>query len=301
MAFHPGTGLVYIPSQEMPYPFHVDPDFDLVPGAFNTGEDFAAMARSLEGYERALRFCEPTHLTAWDPVAGHPVWRVAHRSEIQGGALATAGNLVFKSSGDGELAAFRATDGERLWAAEVGIAVMAPPVTYAVGGVQYVAVMVGAGGSAGMNFATLDYANAGYAIAWRLDGEARLPAVAPREVPAPSEAPFAPDPEAARRGHALYHRHCFRCHGVGTKSGGLLPDLRRSPPEVHAQWEAIVLSGTRADRGMASFADVLGREDVRDIHAYVVTEALREPGLVPRVAAWLAERGLCVPGAWIAD
>lgn len=127
MSFHPGTGLVYIPSQEMPYPLHPDADFRWRPGAFNTSEDFAAMARELDGFERALRFCDPTHLTAWDPVAAKPVWRVAHRSEVNGGVLSTAGNLVFKGSGDGVLAAYRATDGEPLFSADLGIGIMAPP------------------------------------------------------------------------------------------------------------------------------------------------------------------------------
>ena len=43
------------------------------------------------------------------------------------------------------------------------------------------------------------------------------------------------------------------------------------------------------------------REDARDIQAYVMAQALREPTLVERAAEWLTSRGVCVPGAWLAD
>jgi quinohemoprotein ethanol dehydrogenase len=67
-----------------------------------------------------------------------------------GGVLATGGNVVFQGRADGVLAAYRATDGQQLWAFEAGTGIMAPPVTYAVDGVQYVSVMAGWGGFAGL-------------------------------------------------------------------------------------------------------------------------------------------------------
>jgi quinohemoprotein ethanol dehydrogenase len=107
-------------------------------------------------------------------------------------------------------------------------------------------------------------------------------------------------PEHVARGQDLYARHCMRCHGIGTKSGGLLPDLRHSTRETHDQWRDIVLAGTRADRGMASFADLLSPEDADAIHAYVVSQALRQPTLLERTAHRLS-RHLCVPGRWVVD
>ena len=57
--------------------------------------------------------------------------------------LATAGNLVLQGRADGMLAAYRATDGQRLWEFDAGTGIMAPPVTYLVDGVQFVSIMVG--------------------------------------------------------------------------------------------------------------------------------------------------------------
>ena len=119
---------------------------------------------------------------------------------MNGGALATAGNLVFHGSGDGALAAYRANDGVKLWEAVIGIAVMAPPISYRVNGEQYVAVSVGMGGSAGLNMTEFDYQNAGYVIAWKLGGKASLPAVEKRPAGVVQVEPTSASPGAHRRG-----------------------------------------------------------------------------------------------------
>ncbi|MFI5320623.1 MAG: PQQ-dependent dehydrogenase, methanol/ethanol family, partial [Myxococcota bacterium] len=130
MAYSPQTRLVYIPAYALAYPFHQDPHFKQTPLRFNTGEDFPAMQRAIDGFERSLRLCAPTRLTAWDPVKRERVWRVEHTGEMHGGVLATAGNLVFHGTGsDATLAAYRATDGELLWEAVAPTAVMAAPIS----------------------------------------------------------------------------------------------------------------------------------------------------------------------------
>ena len=88
---------------------------------------------------------------------------------------------------------------------------------------------------------------------------------------------------------------------MGTKSGGLLPDLRLATRDTHARWNDIVLGGIRADRGMASFADVLDPGAAAAIQAYVLAQAHREPSWLESAAAWLSERGACVPARWLAD
>lgn len=60
-----------------------------------------------------------------------------------GGVLATAGGLVFTGEGNGYLNAFDADSGELLWQFQCGAGVNVPPVTYAVNGVQYLAVAAG--------------------------------------------------------------------------------------------------------------------------------------------------------------
>jgi len=74
---------------------------------------------------------------------GAIVWQVRTDEPLIGGVLATAGGLVFSGAGGGRLAAFDSASGERLWEARCEAGVNAPPVTYAVGGRQYVAVAAG--------------------------------------------------------------------------------------------------------------------------------------------------------------
>jgi glucose dehydrogenase len=57
--------------------------------------------------------------------------------------LATAGGLVFSGVGRGLFAAFAAGSGRRLWSYRCEAGVNAPPITYRIGGRQYVAVAVG--------------------------------------------------------------------------------------------------------------------------------------------------------------
>jgi glucose dehydrogenase len=83
-------------------------------------------------------------LTAVDLAAGGRLrWQVRTDEPLVGGVLATAGGLVFTGAGQGELAAFHAGSGRRLWSYRCDAGVNAPPITYAVGGRQYVAVAVG--------------------------------------------------------------------------------------------------------------------------------------------------------------
>jgi len=44
-------------------------------------------------------------------------------------------------------------------------------------------------------------------------------------------------------------------------------------PQVHAEFDDIVLKGTRSAKGMQSFADVVSKQDAENIHAYLVARA----------------------------
>jgi glucose dehydrogenase len=81
---------------------------------------------------------------------GAIAWTAMTPQPLIGGALATAGNLVFMGEGDGDFDAFDATTGKKLWHYNLGAGVNAPPITYTVNGTQYIAV------AAGGNF-QLDY------------------------------------------------------------------------------------------------------------------------------------------------
>ena len=84
-------------------------------------------------------------LLAWDPVEQREAWRAPQPGSHNGGLLSTSGNLVFQGNADSEFVAYRATDGERLWTTDVQTGVIAPPVTYAIDGKQYIAIVAGWG------------------------------------------------------------------------------------------------------------------------------------------------------------
>jgi mono/diheme cytochrome c family protein len=69
---------------------------------------------------------------------------------------------------------------------------------------------------------------------------------------------------------------------------------------VHERWNDIVLGGTRAAKGMASFADQLDSDGARAIHAYVISRATHEPGWLERFGSWFGEHA-CVPVSWVVD
>ena len=92
---------------------------------------------------------EPTNephwglLSAIDLKTGQIRWQHKTPDVLLGGVLATAGGLVFSGEGNGELDAFDAASGKLLWHFKSDAGVNAPPITYELDGVQYVAVAAG--------------------------------------------------------------------------------------------------------------------------------------------------------------
>jgi quinohemoprotein ethanol dehydrogenase len=86
------------------------------------------------------------YLLAWDPVNQKEVWRANYLGPWNGGVLTTAGNLVVQGNAVGELGAYRADTGQKLWWTSTQSPVIAAPVSYAVDGEQYIAVLAGWGG-----------------------------------------------------------------------------------------------------------------------------------------------------------
>ena len=85
-------------------------------------------------------------LQAWDLDEEELVWQVDFPDLNWGSVLTTAGDLVFQGgSPDRYFRAFDARTGEELWNQRLSSGVMGVPVTYAIDGVQYVAVQSGWG------------------------------------------------------------------------------------------------------------------------------------------------------------
>ena len=75
------------------------------------------------------------------------VWIDRQRAPTSSGVLATAGGLVFAGYLDRVFAAYDDATGERLWSIRLNEVPNSAPITYAVNGKQYVAVVVGSGGN----------------------------------------------------------------------------------------------------------------------------------------------------------
>jgi PQQ-dependent dehydrogenase (methanol/ethanol family) len=140
-AYSPLTHAVYIlgMNQLMTFTTGEDPGFQ--PGQLRLGSAFTNVKK--DPLQNGV-------FVAINVDTGKIAWQYKTKQPLIGGALATAGNLVFMGEGDGHFDAFDATTGSKLWSFNLGAGVNAPPVTYAVNGVQYVAVA--AGGNFQMGF-----------------------------------------------------------------------------------------------------------------------------------------------------
>lgn len=81
-------------------------------------------------------------LRAYDPKTGERKWEYPMTGPAGGwaGTVSTAGNVVFFGDDDGQLVAVDARSGKHLWHFQMGEGLTASPITYAVGGKQYVAI-----------------------------------------------------------------------------------------------------------------------------------------------------------------
>jgi glucose dehydrogenase len=84
---------------------------------------------------------------AWDSAAAKEVWKIVERFPVWGGALATAGDVVFYGTMEGWFKAVDATSGKVLWQFKTGSGIIGQPVSYrGPDGKQYIAILSGVGG-----------------------------------------------------------------------------------------------------------------------------------------------------------
>jgi quinohemoprotein ethanol dehydrogenase len=301
MSFHPGTGYVYIPVTESIYSYMPFKSFRFRPGLWNTGEDLDRLTGAVQDYSAARYLpCGLTRLVAWDPIRQEKAWEVLHETGVPGGTLATAGGLVFQGIGQGRFAAFDAQTGDRLWTSQVGIDVMAAPISYRIDGEQYISVLAGVGGSHGNHQSKFEHDNAGRVLTYKIGGRATMPAVRIRPKRSVSRPRLDVSSETIARGQKVYSEVCFSCHGIGLDASGLYPDLRTASAETHDQWNAIVRGGLRSSKGMPSFADAVSEEDASAIRAYVLDRAWHEPGILEKMLGVAVGR-VCLPVSWATD
>lgn len=140
MAIDPGLGLAFAGNLHQPMTYHVESTpypggklwlggaFKVIPGQQQFG-----------------------NVSAVDYHTGKIRWQVkTEQPIIGGGALATAGGLVFFGEGNGWFRAYDSGSGELKWQFQCGAGVNSQPVSYIVNGKQYIAAF--AGGNVQLNY-----------------------------------------------------------------------------------------------------------------------------------------------------
>jgi quinohemoprotein ethanol dehydrogenase len=264
-SYSPRTGLVYLPYMQAGTRFYTTQQQpqDLGFGGLNIGT--AKNTDPMDGKGA---------LIAWDPVRQKPAWSVWQETLWNGGALSTAGDVVFNGSADGYFTAYDARNGQRLWRIGTGGGIIAAPMSYQVGTTQYVSILVGYGAQAAIGS---DLMNTGWKysaprrlLTFALNGKARLAPAPPRtmKINALDDPSLEIKPADVAMGHAM-SMACATCHGkelVG--AGGPAPDLRESALALNFDtfW-TVVHDGALMSKGMPKFS--FSREQVQALHAYI--------------------------------
>jgi PQQ-dependent dehydrogenase (methanol/ethanol family) len=143
-AYSPQTGLFYVPTN------NICMDYEGVEVKYAAGQPYVgAIVRMFPGPggNRGA-------FIAWDPMAGAIKWSIKENLAAYGGAMTTGGGLVFYGTMEGWLKAVDAKTGTVLWQFKTPSGIIGNPMTY-VGpdGKQYVAILSGIGGWAGIGVA----------------------------------------------------------------------------------------------------------------------------------------------------
>jgi alcohol dehydrogenase (cytochrome c) len=136
-SYSPRTGFFYIPTWENTSTTYIKGD---TPPEFKEGQSFTGL------FPRGGSTTDDVHSTiqAIDPKTGQKRW--THRLAApmtEAGVLTTASDVLFSGGRDGAFYALDARTGALLWQTNLGPSVAAGPMTYAVDGRQFVAIMAG--------------------------------------------------------------------------------------------------------------------------------------------------------------
>lgn len=143
-AFSPRTGIFYVPTN------HVCMDYEPYRVSYTAGQPYVGATLSMyppEGSDHMGNFI------AWDATKGEIVWSIPEMFSVWSGALATAGDVVFYGTLEGFLKAVDVDTGEELYRFKTPSGIIGNVMTYTHDGKQYVAVLSGVGGWAGIGLA----------------------------------------------------------------------------------------------------------------------------------------------------
>jgi PQQ-dependent dehydrogenase (methanol/ethanol family) len=143
-AYSPDTQLFYVPTN------HVCMDYEPFKVSYTAGQPYVGATLSM------FPPAGETHMgnfIAWDNKTGKIVWSNKEQFSVWSGALATAGGVVFYGTLEGYLKAVDAKTGKELYKFKTPSGIIGNVTTYEQGGRQYVAVLSGVGGWAGIGLA----------------------------------------------------------------------------------------------------------------------------------------------------
>jgi mono/diheme cytochrome c family protein len=283
MAYDPRQGLVFIPAMETGFAFADDPKFKYREGGTNLALNMLMLVLPDEKAQKAaIKASLKGELLAWDPVKQEARWSTPHEYYWNGGVLATAGNLVFQGDAEGGFAAYDSRTGKPVWRYDASEGVVAGASTYAIDGQQYIALMVGYGGTGPLfqHWALPDRPRLpGRLLVFKLGGTdvlAPFPKPPPRTLDLTNVSAHG-DPGDGR---LLFHQNCAICHSSNA-SGRYLPDLQTSPLiTTDAAFSTVVLGGALAKDGMVSFAKFLTPAQVESIRAYIIEESRKNQAAI---------------------
>jgi glucose dehydrogenase len=143
-SYSPKTGLFYVPTN------HVCMDYEPFQVSYTAGQPFVGATLSMyppEGEDNLGNFI------AWDAAKGEIVWSKSEPFSVWSGALSTAGDVVFYGTLEGYLKAVDPASGEELFSFKTPSGIIGNVNTFEHGGRQYIGVLSGIGGWAGIGLA----------------------------------------------------------------------------------------------------------------------------------------------------
>jgi PQQ-dependent dehydrogenase (methanol/ethanol family) len=143
-AFSPDTGLFYVPTN------HVCMDYEPFRVSYTAGQPYVGATLSMYPPPGKTNM---GNFVAWDARTGKIVWSLPEQFSVWSGALATAGGVVFYGTLEGYLKAVDAKTGKELYKFKTPSGIIGNVTTYEQGGKQYIAILSGVGGWAGIGLA----------------------------------------------------------------------------------------------------------------------------------------------------
>ncbi len=144
-SFSPQTGLFYVPTN------HVCMDYEPFRVSYTAGQPYVGATLSM--YPTPDSHGGMGNFIAWDATKGEIVWSIPEKFSVWSGALSTAGNVVFYGTLEGHLVAVDAITGDELYRFKTPSGIIGNVMTYMQGDKQYVGVLSGVGGWAGIGMA----------------------------------------------------------------------------------------------------------------------------------------------------